>query len=276
MKKILTITLVVLFSAPSQCSFFTDFFGKNHCSYSSTTTTTINGHTTTTTTTSNTPNSVTGSGKAKTKKIPLKNITKVSASGAGHLLITQCDPDNCIESLEITADDNILEYFYGTINGDTLNLGQKNNGSFDPITPIKHHLTVRDIISIQSSGTTKIESSSISTKCLTIDNKSSSPINIKNIESDELTVNVNGSGSIIVSGEVDSQTIKITGSGKYDADQLISQKAIIDVNGSSALYLNVIRRITGSAIGSGSIVLNQTCNPTIEIKTFGAVKIRKK
>jgi hypothetical protein len=275
MKKILIIALMGLFSSSSQCSILHFLFGNNYCSYSSTTTTTINGHTTTTTTTSNTQNKVTGSGKAKTKKVPLKNINKVSASGTGSLLITQCeDPKNCIESLEITADDNILEYFYGTMNDDTLELGQKNNGSFNPIIPIKYHLTVRDIISIQSSGTTKIESASISTKRLTIDSQSSSPINIKNIESDELTVNANGSGSIKVSGKVDNQTIKITGSGKYDADQLISQEAIIDLNGSAALYLSVINRITGKSYGSESITLNKKYNPKKEVKIFGSAKIR--
>jgi len=276
MKKILTLTLIGLFNASSQCHIFTNFFGNNNCSYSSTTTTTINGHTTTTTTTSNTQNSVTGSGKAKTKRVPLKNIKKVSASGTGSLLITQCDdPDNCIENLEITADDNILEYFYGTINGDTLNLGQKNNGAFNPIIPIKYHLTVRDIISIQSSGDVKTQYQTYQDiNHLTIKGSGSSTININNINAKKLTINSDSSSSIVVNGEVERQEINIEGSGQYNADTLKSNTAKIQLSGSAKAYLNVINKIKGIMSGSSFMDYNKKYSPIIDVKKSGSAKIR--
>jgi len=276
MKKILIIALMGLFNTSSQCSIFDTLFGKNSYSYSSTTTTTTNGHTTTTTTTSNTQNSVTGSGKAKTTKVPLKNINKVSASGTGSLLITQCeDPNNCIENLEITADDNILEYFYGTINGDTLNLGQKNNGFLNPITPINYRLTVRDIISIQSSGDVKVQYQTYQDiNHLTIKGSGSSTININNINAKKLTINSDGSSSITVNGEAESQEIKIEGSGQYNADTLKSNTAKIQLSGSAKAYLNVINIIKGIMSGSSFMDYNKKYSPIIDVKTSGSAKIR--
>src|SRR5438477_11139399 len=97
--------------------------------------------------------SIQGSGIPKTQHLPIEGIRHISASGMAHLFIKQCEnPQDCIEKLTITADDNILGLLQQKKWFDKLELSAKDNVSLSIKTPIQYHATVKSIHSISASG----------------------------------------------------------------------------------------------------------------------------
>lgn len=242
-----------------------------------------------------TSNGIQGSGKTETKQVPIKNIRKISTSSSGNLFIKQCEnPQNCIEMLTVTADDNILPYLKQDIYGNELTLRSENNVSFYPQTPIHYHATVKDINNISNSGSMDIQSSYISTDNLTLKTSASGDITIKDliakqliinqagssdikahINTDKLTVNSESSGDIIIAGNTNMQAINTSGSGDYKAKQLKSNISSVKSSGSGDISLTAIEKITGYSSGSGSILYNPQYNPYVDVKKTGSGKLKK-
>jgi len=236
------------------------------------------------------------SGTLKTKELPIKGIKKINASGVGNLIIQQCeDPQNCIEMLKISADDNILPLLKQVISGDQLTLEIEDNVSFSTKTPINYYVTVKDINSISTSGSMYIQSPSISTaNNLTIKSHGSGDIKIKNIiarqleinqsgsatmkahiHTDKLHIDTHGSGEITLSGNTNDQTIRQSGSGTYNAKELNSKTASFKQSGSGSILLTVIEKITGTRSGAGSVTCNSQYNPETDIKNSGSGSVKK-
>lgn len=253
-----------------------------------------------------------GSGNPATKKIPTPGIKNITISGAGYIVINQCkDQSNCTEILEITADDNILPYLKQTIRGDNLILEVENNISYSATTPIKYHLTIKDINAINSSGSIDIRADRIITTNFTIDSTGSNNININNVDVESLTIknaganNINvsaihskqvniigtGTSKLYLTGTTDQQTIELSGSVEYNADNLHciyttiqaagatnivlrSTHATIQAAGAVSMLLNVFSTIKGTISGISSVTYNWHYRPKVNIETLGMSSVK--
>jgi hypothetical protein len=193
---------------------------------------------------------ITGSGNIKTETRTVSGFNAVNLAGTGRLTIAVTGTD----SLEITADDNLLSYLTSDVSGKELTLGTKSHTSISPSKDPVYKLTVKDLSSITLGG--------------------SGAIVARDIHTDRLKVVLGGSGDISTSGTAGDQDILIGGSGAYHAPDLKSKIATITIGGSGDADLNAAEKLNVTIAGSGSVTY--TGDPTVTQQILGSGTVKKK
>ncbi len=237
--------------------------------------------------------SIQGSGIPKTQHLPIEGIRHISASGMGSLFIKQCEnPQDCIEKLTITADDNILDFLQQKKRFDKLELGTKDNVSLSIKTPIEYHVIVKNIHSISQSGLINITTEPIVTETLAVTSfgggtiimqdinakelKIKTQSNIKaHIETDILDIDQNGNNTITLEGHANHQEIRLKGNIDYQAKDLESNSASFSFFGNGNIHLNAKEEIKGSIYGNASGTYNGKYSPEVNVKTYGLGRFKK-
>jgi hypothetical protein len=191
-----------------------------------------------------------GSGRVVTETREVGGFTKVELSGSGELTIEKTG----IESLSVSAEDNLLPQLTSDVSGDTLTLGTKPNTSILPTKPITYSLTVKDLTGIAVSG--------------------SGSVRVSNLMTNSLTTEISGSGTITASGAVNDQDVDISGSGHYQAEQMTSKAVKAQLSGSGTASVLASDLLDVKISGSGT--LNYSGNPQVTQEISGSGKLIKK
>jgi hypothetical protein len=191
-----------------------------------------------------------GSGKVVTQTRQVSGFTKVELSGSGELTIEKTGT----ESLTISAEDNLLPELTSEVSGDTLILGTKPNTTIAPTKPITYSLTVKDLSGIAVSG--------------------SGSVRVSNLMTNSLTTKISGSGTITASGTVNDQDVDISGSGRYQAEQLTSKSVKVQVSGSGNASVLATDLLDVKISGSGTVTYSG--NPQVSQEISGSGKLIKK
>jgi hypothetical protein len=191
-----------------------------------------------------------GSGQVVTETREVSGFTKVELSGSAELTIEKTGT----ESLSISAEDNLLPQLTSDVSGDTLILGTKPNTSILPTKPITYSVTVKDLTGIAVSG--------------------SGSVRVSNLMTNSLTTKISGSGTITASGAVNDQDVDITGSGRYQAEQMTSKAVKAQISGSG--NASVLASDTLDVTISGSGTLTYSGDPKVTQEISGSGKLIKK
>jgi Putative auto-transporter adhesin, head GIN domain len=170
-----------------------------------------------------------GSGQVTSETRQVSGFSKVELSGSGQLTIEQTGT----ESLTISAEDNVLPKLSSQVSGDTLVLGSNSNAKIIPTKPITYSLTVKNLTGLAVSGSGSVTLSKLATAAL--------------------STNITGSGSITASGTADDQNLKISGSGRYQAEQLTSKTVTVDISGSGVASVYASDVLDVNISGSGTL-----------------------
>jgi hypothetical protein len=200
---------------------------------------------------------VKGSGEIVVEERNVTNFDKILVTGAGRVVITQGDS----ESLTIETDDNLMQYIETDVNGETLEIGFTNDTVFslrggermlDPSDGFIFRISVVDLTAITVSGAAKIEVGKLKTDNLSIDFSGAGDIGIEDLIADDLDVQVSGAGGINVVGYVETQSVRLTGVGRYQAFGLESQQANITISGAgdAEVWANETLDVTISGVGN--------------------------
>lgn len=208
---------------------------------------------------------VRGSGNLISDTRTISNFDRINLNGSGKVIIIQGEE----ESLLVETDDNIMEYVTTEIHGSTLELDFDFTRvmTIDP-TQITFTLHVKDLAGLNVSGSGDIIAQSIETDNLDVDVSSSGSVRIDSCTAGEVTVKINGSGQVEMAGEATRQTIDISGSGKYIADNLYSDTANINLDGSGTVTIWVAESLDAELNGSGSVSYYGT--PTVNSTESGS------
>ncbi len=211
---------------------------------------------------------VLGSGEIITETRQVSGFTAVELSGIGTLIIEQGSK----ESLEITAEDNIIKYLNSDIYGRSLRLGVDDFVSIEPTEEISYHLTVKNLERIEISGLGNIEIEALETSALDFEISGSGNAYIGALQADSLNLEVSGLGNVEIWGSVEDQRIELSGAGNYNAEDLKSNKARIDISGTGKAVLWVESDLDVDLSGLGS--LQYFGNPILnmDISGIGTVK----
>lgn len=193
-----------------------------------------------------------GSGEVVTETRIISDFSKLQLDGVGQLIITQ----GSSESLEIQAEDNILEQLTSEVQGDTLVLGFEEGSWRSQIIPTKtiiFTLSVVDLTEITLNGAGHLNLSALETSSLKLEINGAGEIQIEELNADQLVVNISGAGSISISGEVTSQDITIDGAGSYHVEDLLSQSALVEIAGLGSGKVWAEQMLTISIDGGGSV-----------------------
>ena len=161
---------------------------------------------------------VDGSGPFVTQSRSVSGFNGVSLSGVATLIIEQTG----VESLAITAQENILPLLGSDVVGDLLVLGPRPGVNIGR-GRIVYELTVRDLNEVSASGVSKVEARGIDTPFLDVD--------------------LAGVTNMTSTGTADEQRIDIAGVASYQAGALRSRVVRINVAGVSSATLRVSERL---------------------------------
>ena len=191
-----------------------------------------------------------GSGNVISESRTVKDFTGIELSGSGKLIIEQSD----VESLTITADDNLLPDLTAEVRNSTLMLGTRDFININPTGLVTYKLLVKKLNSIGVSGGAEIDA--------------------KGLRTDSLKIGVSGAGDITITGEADDQKISISGAGKYHASGLKSKKAEVDISGIGSALLAVSDQLDVHVSGAGEV--EYIGDPKVTEDVSGAGTVRRK
>jgi hypothetical protein len=194
----------------------------------------------------------TGSGNVITESRAVSNFNQIYLLGIGELIIKQGDK----ESFQIEAEDNVITLVETEVKNQILNIRFDNKNWQDnvvPTKPIKLFLTVKDLSLINLSGTGSISAGSLQATNLEIISSGAGSIEIRNLAANRLTLNISGVGGCDLNGKVSEQSIYISGTGIYNAEDLESQKASITITGAGNAIIWAKESLEVVISGAGNV-----------------------
>ena len=192
---------------------------------------------------------VKGSGNVVNEKRNLANFNAIEVGGIFEVeVVAQKE-----FSVEVEADDNLLQYIKTEVNGDTLEI--RTEKSISPKSSIRIRISAPNIENLQVSGVSKV-----------------SVVNLKN---ETLKVDASGASKIKVDGETKNLEVELSGASKLDAENLKSENADIDGSGASNAAVNVSGDLKADLSGASKVTY--TGNPkNLEKSTSGASSVKGK
>ena len=133
----------------------------------------------------------------------------------------------------VTASSDILPYIKVKVKNKTLYISKRDDWEFHSSKKIKIMVNADNLESIKTNG--------------------SSDSQINNIKADNFVAEINGSGGIILQGNVKKLAAEIHGSGDIDAKNLVAEKAKASIYGSGDIIVNTTQKIDINIYGSGTV-----------------------
>jgi len=229
---------------------------------------------------------VDGNGLLTTETRAMETFDKIQIIGDFEVQIDTNDGS----SVAIKADENLQELIITHVAGNNLIIEPRNNDCLRPSRPIEITVntpTVHEIRLIGSGyincdgmesdelkvileGSGQIYCDDIQATSVSLDLLGSGFINCHALTENLLAL-LEGSGEIRISGESVNSDLKITGSGRINADQINTDVCLAYISGSGSISTWVNNVLNVTIIGSGTVYY--TGNPTIESYISGSGQV---
>ena len=167
----------------------------------------------------------------------VSGFTAIDLAGTGEVTVEQGET----ESLTIEADDNVLARLTSKVSDSTLKLDQKPGITIDTKEPIRYRVTVKDLTESRCRAPEAFKAREMTLQMLPVD--------------------ISGSGTVDLSGSAVEQDIEVSGSGRYEAADLQSEKVTAEISGSGQIE-------SRSAASSRSTSAAAGRSPTPAIRAF--------
>ena len=207
---------------------------------------------------------VRGTGVMATISRPIRGINAVELEGVGNLVIQQGDQ----EALEIDADENLIKYIKTELKGTSLHIYIEDHVNLRPTMDIVYRLTVKDLRRVTAGGLGRIDILPMAVDRLGLRMSGANTIFIHNLRASYLSLDASGLSEITIKGEVESQDVRISGMGDYNANDFKSRKALVDVSGAGSALVWVTDALQANLSGTGSIQFYGS--PIVNVNMSGA------
>lgn len=182
-------------------------------------------------------NPIKGSGNVVSESRNVNGFDHISFEGFGKMFISQGDE----EALRIEAEDNILPLITTEVRNGTLIIAVKDllsrstnwGRNIQPTKPVNFYLITTDLNQLDLSG--------------------AGIIDVSDLDSDRLVVNISGAGEISLSGQVTSQDVILSGAGAYNAQRLESESVDLSISGAGSAMVWAKDHLDVSISGIGSV-----------------------
>jgi len=208
------------------------------------------------------------SGEIISKSYDISDFENINLIGSGNIFLTQGKE----YSLNIQADKNIIEKLNVEVQGDTLKIGDVGFLLFN-INPIKIYITMPEVTSVRIGGSGSIQTqNTINSQDLSLIVDGSGKINT-NLNVEKLSTKILGSGSATYIGKANEHNIKIEGSGSIKAFDLTNKITNINIIGSGSTQVSPTDNLNVKISGSGSVKYQG--NPTIDQSISGSGSVKR-
>jgi len=210
-----------------------------------------------------------GSGNLVTEARQVSNFDSIALSGSGEVIVTQ----DGSESLSVETDDNVMKYVKTEVKGGTLTLGFEDGVNIISTSRLTFYVGVEDLTGLTISGSGDFESDRLETSRLDISVSGSGDVQIAELIASDVKARISGSGEIDFSGNVATQDVAVSGSGRYLAGDVCSEIVTVSVSGSGGATVCANEMLDVDISGSGSV--NYYGEPSINASTSGSGSLNK-
>jgi hypothetical protein len=190
--------------------------------------------------------SVKGSGNMTTARHDVSGFHGVDVGGVFQVEITAQKE----YSLEIEADDNLLEYIRVEERNGILHISSEKKLSTS--NPLKVRISAPDIDVLDVSGVSNVVLNNLNNKGISVDSS--------------------GASKVRLSGQTAKLAIDVSGATKVDAESLVTENATVDASGASSANVNVTGILKADASGASKIYYSGSPKDLIK-KTSGASSV---
>jgi Putative auto-transporter adhesin, head GIN domain len=191
---------------------------------------------------------VKGSGKRVVQKRDVQPFKSIATEGAFNIEVV-CQKDL---SLEIEADDNILELVETDVSNDVLHL--KNVKGYSMAEPVEIRISVPNLEGLSVSGAGKID--------------------ITGMKNEKFEIDSDGAPSIKVSGSTNVVDIDSSGAAKIDTHNLHAEKGVVDSKGVSNIEVDVRDQLDVTISGPSTVTYQG--DPSINKTIHGPGKLERR
>lgn len=192
---------------------------------------------------------VKGSGDIKTENREVSDFKAIDVSGAFEVEITA--QKNF--SVEVEADDNLLELIRTEVDGDTLKI--KSEKSLKSGNPMKVRISAPDISSLELSGASKVI--------------------LVNLNNESLSLDSSGASKIKIEGTTGNFDVEMSGASKLDAENLKAENVYVESSGASNLNVFVTNVLKANLSGATNVTYSGSPK-SVDKKTSGASSVKEK
>jgi len=216
------------------------------------------------------PGGLVGSGNLETEAYAFTDFTEVEISSAFEFEIKQ----STSYSINITADDNIMEYVRISQDGQTLKIGLRTALWVGSVT-LKASVTMPELSNLDVSGVSRGTVSDFSsTEDLAITVSGASRVT-GDIVAGNVDFDISGASTIQLEGSANDMVTDVSGVSRFDLDDFTVNNADVDFSGASSGTINLNGRLDADL--SGASRLWYIGEPTMgTIDTSGASTLSKK
>jgi Putative auto-transporter adhesin, head GIN domain len=135
-------------------------------------------------------------------------------------------------------------------------------------------VTYRDVDAIALSGAVRLTASGLQTRALSIAASGGSSVRLDGLSTELLRISGDGALKARLAGEATEQRVSISGAAEYEAQDLASERARIDVSGVGHVVVRVAQTLNASISGAGSI--EYYGDPKVEQHVSGVGRVKRR
>jgi hypothetical protein len=192
---------------------------------------------------------VKGSGISQSEIRNVSDFKSIDASGIVNVEVSSQKDF----SVEVQADDNLLQYIKTEVSGDTLKI--YSEGRISPKTRITVKISMPEIDGVEVSGVSNTV--------------------VSDVKGDSLKLEASGASKIKISGEAKSLESNASGASGIDAENLKVEDAEIEASGASNTTVSASNNVEAHASGASHIYYTGEPKDVSSSKS-GASSIKKK
>lgn len=211
-----------------------------------------------------------GNGNQRVDNREASFASKIDAGGSFQIHLVHGDA----AQLSVEADENLLPYIITEFSGDKLKISVKKGYSLKSPKEVITRYTTNQLSAIDLAGHCSVfgEGQFTGSDDLDIEMSGTGSVNLA-VNYPRITSEINGSGTVTLSGETADSKISISGLGNYNAEKLKSETVEIDIAGAGDAIVFASRKLAVDIAGSGNV--SYFGSPEISQSIAGSGKIRK-
>lgn len=212
---------------------------------------------------------VRGNGNVETEQRSLPLFKGMASYGAFDVFVKKGDQS----SVEVSADENLLQYIITEVSGDKLEVKTRKGFNLRPSAPLKVIVTAPHYneLSSHGSGNIKGENQLTSPDPVNLQLFGSGNINV-DMTAPSVNAEISGSGNITVSGASKQFSGSIRGSGGIHAGDHQSEEGNVEIAGSGNVEVFANNKLDINIMGSGGVKYRGGAQINTNIAGSGSVK----
>jgi hypothetical protein len=212
---------------------------------------------------------VRGSGVERTESRSVSKFKGIEVGGAFDVDVVAGTGET---KVELSGDDNLIEYVETEVQGGILSIRTKK--SISPKLTLRVRITTPDLASLRSSGASDVVLNGINNERFTLETSGAGSVKAS-VQTNDLRIETSGAGDVRIGGSTKTLSLETSGAADIDAHELKAAKVRVEVSGAGDVSVFASDELDVHVSGAGDV--KYSGNPKIiNQDVSGAGSLRKR